>query len=320
LSCHSTIDSHSAVPKRLFDVLQVIFDTLRARRLPVTLSALSPSSLRSLFPSPSEFSLRPGLLTTTFFPHLKGQQSLALAVLYPPSRTASLFTKSDSSTLGRVAELYAQLRDFVYLPFRFLSLPLELTRQECRHNRKALEKIRDQRASILGELAQLRASLGSVMLGSQIRVNGRDLPTKKYTTFLDTLSRVVVSTSLSSDLSSSPLIPLDEISETLSIFDSAHTQFLLDQRLLKPSRLTRLWPSLLIVPPLSLYVYTSYTSWIPALVQMSQDAKETVRGFVEDWLVEPLVGVLRTVRSGARGEVLVREEGVIADLEVRKLY
>jgi len=320
LSYHSFIDSHSAVPKRLFDVLQVIFDTLRARRLPVTLSALSPSSLRSLFPSPSEFSLRPGLLTTTFFPHLKGQQSLALAVLYPPSQTASLFTKSDSSSLGRVAELYAQLRDFMYFPFRFLSLPLELMRQECRHNRKALEKIRDQRASILGELAQLRASLGSVMLGSQIRVNGRDLPTKKFTTFLDTLSRVVVSTSLSSDLSSSPLIPLDEISETLSTFDSAHTQFLLDQRLLKPSRLTRLWPSLLILPPLSLYVYTSYTSWIPALVQMSQDAKETVRGFVEDWLVEPLVGVLRTVRSGARGEVLVREEGVIADLEVRKLY
>lgn len=49
---------------------------------------------------------------------------------------------------------------------------------------------------------------------------------------------------------------------------------------------------------------------------MVRDARETVRGFVEGWLIEPLLGVVRTIRAGGKGEVLVRGEGVAADLEV----
>ena len=53
------------------------------------------------------------------------------------------------------------------------------------------------------------------------------------------------------------------------------------------------------------------------LVDMACDAKETIHGFVRGRLVEPLLEVLKTVRAGGKGEVLVREEGVVADLEVR---
>jgi nuclear-control-of-ATPase protein 2 len=110
---------------------------------------------------------------------------------------------------------------------------------------------------------------------------------------------------------------LTALAQTFPSLDVTHTQQLRTQRLLRPSSLTRLWPSLLFFPPLSLYIYTSRTSWIPALVDMACNAKETIHGFVRGWLIEPLVDVLKTVRTGGKGEVLVREEGVVADLEVR---
>jgi len=52
-----------------------------------------------------------------------------------------------------------------------------------------------------------------------------------------------------------------------------------------------------------------------AIVQLATDAKDTIRGFVEGWLTEPLVGVIRTVRTGGAGDVLVHEAGVTADVE-----
>ncbi|KAF8200338.1 hypothetical protein BJ912DRAFT_948776 [Pholiota molesta] len=41
---------------------------------------------------------------------------------------------------------------------------------------------------------------------------------------------------------------------------------------------------------------------------MVRDARETVRVFVEGWLIEPLRGVIRTIRAGGKGEVLVHGE------------
>ncbi|KAF9472197.1 nuclear control of ATP synthase 2 [Pholiota conissans] len=46
---------------------------------------------------------------------------------------------------------------------------------------------------------------------------------------------------------------------------------------------------------------------------MVRDAKEAVHAFIEGWLIAPLLDVLKAVRAGGKGDVLVR--GVLADLE-----
>ena len=50
---------------------------------------------------------------------------------------------------------------------------------------------------------------------------------------------------------------------------------------------------------------------------MACDAKETLRGFVTGWLIEPLREIMKTVRAGGEDGVIVRKEGVAADFEVR---
>jgi nuclear-control-of-ATPase protein 2 len=77
-----------------------------------------------------------------------------------------------------------------------------------------------------------------------------------------------------------------------------------------------------VLPPVSFYCYTSHTYWIPALLDLAYNAKETIRGFITGWLMEPLKEVLRTIRGGeleGRGGI-VRTESVRADLEVRILF
>ncbi|KAF9531473.1 ATP synthase regulation protein NCA2-domain-containing protein [Crepidotus variabilis] len=303
------------LPQRFSNAAATIVDTLRRHRMPINISTLSPSSLRSLFSTP-RFSIRPSALTVACFPHLRNQQSLSTTLLLSPPRN-SAFT--DEGIQSAWSTLVKRISDFHFRATRLIVLPLELTRQECTHNRKALERIRDQRAEVIGQLAQLRTSLSDLMQGtnSGVLVNGFTRPSKKYASFLHTLQRVVASSPQAYDFSGSesPLEPLDALSTSLTLLKTSHVELLEKQRLLRPSRLTRFWPSLLVLPPLSLYMYSNYTYWIPATAQMLRDAKDTLRGFVDGWLIEPLVSVLRTVRAGGGGDVLVHAEGVVADLE-----
>jgi len=286
------------------NVSRTILHTLRANDISVSISTLSPWFLRNLFPSPSKFTLRPGVLTSAFFPHLKNQTSLALAVLIPPRAT------------DRENSIASMLLSYLSFSGRILTLPLELTRQECRYNRKALEKIRDQRAASLGQLAQLRSI-----------VNGTGTA-RQYKSFLCGIVRILSinaetavnpSTSTPAELLlklSTSLLPSLPTVHASSLNNASPTSSFLS--LLRPGLLVLLWPHLLVLPPLSLYLYTSRTHWVPALLDLAHDAKETLRGFVTGWLIEPLKGVLRTIRGDEGQGGIVKTEGVRADLEVRK--
>ncbi|KAJ3505391.1 hypothetical protein NLJ89_g7438 [Agrocybe chaxingu] len=85
------------LPARLVRVFKTIIETLQQRQLSVTFSSLSPASIRALFPSPSHFTLKPGLLTTALFPHIRHQPTLSLAILFPASTLQSL-SREDSCT------------------------------------------------------------------------------------------------------------------------------------------------------------------------------------------------------------------------------
>ena len=286
------------------NVSRAILHTLRANDISVSISTLSPTFLRNLFPSPSKFTLRPGALTTALFPHLENQTSLSLAVLIPPRTT------------GRESSLVSMLWSYLSLAGRMLTLPLELTRQECRYNRKTLETIRDQRAVSLGQLAQLRSIINGTGTAEQ------------YKPFLFGIVQILspnAQASVKSSTSTPVELLLNLSTSLLSSLSSTHTSSLNASSsptpslssLLRPRSLVLFWPHLLLLPPLSLYLYTSHTYWVPAFLDLAHDTKDTVRGFVTGWLIEPLKEVLRTIRGNETQGRIVSTEGVRADLKVR---
>ncbi len=195
-----------------------------------------------------------------------------------------------------------------------MTLPLELARQECKYNRKTLERIRDERARCLGELVEQRPWLGQLIHGT-LKID----PSLRFTRLFDTINQTL-SPQWETPDGELPFAAIAQLTNNLPAATANHAQFLRAQNLLRPSALTRIWPSLLVLPPLSLYIYTNRTAWTSAIVDMAHDAKETCLGFLKGWLVEPLIDVLNTVRAGGRGEMLVHESGVVADLEVRSVF
>lgn len=299
---YDSIDLAIALPARIFNVFRTIIHLLQENKIPVTISSLSPSTIRSLLPSTIS-TLRPGPITTAIFPHLKNEPSISLAMLLPPSKQVQASGSSYLAPLRRVQSSAS----FV---LRFANLPLDLTRQECRYNRKALERLRDERAEVVGKLAQLRSPMSN-LVRSSYSTNAQG--SSEHETVLASLAEVILPHAVPNP---SLLVPIQQLALWLPGLRQQHVTELNKRKLLRPSVLTRIWPSALVFPPLALYIYTSRTSWVPALLDMIADARETVRGFVQGWLVEPLVGVINTVRGGGKGDMLVHEEGVLADIEV----
>ncbi|KAF9013543.1 ATP synthase regulation protein NCA2-domain-containing protein [Cyathus striatus] len=147
-------------PSRLADLVHTILQKVRARQLPIRLSLFTPSSLQLLFPSSDV--LRPSALTTALFPHLSKQPFSipSSAFLFP-------FTPAPKEDDRLSIKFTGTVYRYIYLVASYITFPLELTRQECSHNRRELEKIRDEKAEVLGKLAQLRGSLAKAIEDAQ---------------------------------------------------------------------------------------------------------------------------------------------------------
>ncbi|KAH9941057.1 NCA2-domain-containing protein [Amylocystis lapponica] len=297
------------LPLRLLNLSNTILSTLRKRNLPIRLSAFSPSSLRQLFPSRNL--LLPNILTIALFPHLRTQPYLPpfLSLRPPPS---SAFSTSSADRVESAWYAFATaLAGLARNAAMVFVLPLELTRSECKYKQQELQKIRDERAEFLGTLAEMRGSLASAL------EEGHRDPTR-LNDFAVQLQSFVQGESLTpyvartSDFALASLHTL--ASSALPSHVSLHSADLTARNLLRPSRLTLLWPRLVLLPPLALYlVRTAYASRA-SLQDMAIDALETARGFWEGWLLEPLRGVVKTVRAGGEDGVIVTQESVRADL------
>ncbi|KAG6812573.1 hypothetical protein H0H92_002225 [Tricholoma furcatifolium] len=292
-----------ATPARLLNLTRVVIQALRVQNLPVTLSAFTPASLHSLFPSKDR--QRMSALHQALFPHLL-HQSLSItssAILYVSSEPKSY------SSDDMLAMFWQALEPVLTLT----RLPIELTRQECAFKRKELEKIRDQRAESLGLLAHMRTNVAQ-----SIQEPGANIHT-----CIDALTCIAEGDTTQAfyqpDVRDKPPSePLDELlALSTAVFatqKSIHQRILESRELIRPSRLTLIWPHLLLLPPLSLYALRSIYASRASLAELVIDAKETAVGFVKGWLLEPLKDVVKTVRAGSEDGVIVQKEGIAADL------
>lgn len=318
-----------AFPLRIMNVAHTIFDALQARHMPMRLSALSPSSLRRLFPTRSIF--QPNRLTLSFFPHLHHQPYPTTLLIgtgrehrKPSTLNTSVVTATNQLSSARKPTPFQQLFSFVYslrhAIFSVATLPIGLTRHECTFKRQCLEKIRDERAATIGTLLSLRTSVArcadshtidSCLISLQVFANE----------FQTTLMPEPFAGSRASVAS------VDDAIEQLDAFASivmpsqrqSHQEEVMRLGLDRPSRLTLVWPKLVFLPPLLLYgarsAYTSRTS----LEQVAQDAVETLKHFWRDWLLAPLQDVVQTVRAGGNEGLIITKESVKADLDVSSL-
>ncbi|EIN12720.1 NCA2-domain-containing protein [Punctularia strigosozonata HHB-11173 SS5] len=275
------------LPIRLRDAAKVIVQALRRQNIPISPSAFTPSSLRRLFPSTS--SLRPNALLTALFPTIRSNVALQSASLLSASGVAST-----------------------------LLFPLELVRQECRLKRKKLQRIRDERAEVLGRLADMRGELEKAVsspLGDNADADASLLALART---LEELSDGRSETDAAVDASGEQdvLSTLSTLAfNTLPEHGTIHATSLRLSDLRRPSRLTLAWPRLLLLPPLSLYaIKLAYTNR-SSLAGMVRDARETVIGFWRGWILEPLREMVRTVRAGGEGGVIVSAQGVEADVK-----
>ncbi|KAJ7729263.1 NCA2-domain-containing protein [Mycena maculata] len=257
------------LPSRVARVLRTVLDTIREHRLPLRLSLFTPSSLFRLLPPTA---LQPSALTSSFFPHLEHERTLTSLLWSRPSPRASQYIHSIWSAV---------------------LLPFHLTREECRYKRRGLEKLRDERAEQLGNLAQLRlaTAFGDVFPSRLAAcIGGEPVVVQNNTEHVQRVS--------------SSLLP-SHIAE--------HNNTI--QQLRRPSRLVLLWPKILLLPPLTLYAVRSLYASRASITEMALETKETVEGFVKNSLIDPLKEVLKTVRTGGEDGVIVRKEGVAADLD-----
>ncbi|KAH9889850.1 NCA2-domain-containing protein [Cubamyces lactineus] len=303
------------LPLRIANLSKVLLSTLRSHNIPFHPSILKPSSLRRLFPSTS--TLRPNTLTLALFPHLHHQPySIALT----SARGSRKFALTSSPT-QTVTSAYDAFLDTCSNVARACStvatLPVELARGECKYKQKELERIRDERAEVLGALAEMRDRLASALEDS-----ANDLAIAHFATFTTHLQSIMEGEEVAQlqDVDAiSPGRAVEALSElancSLPSHKSLHSAEMKSGQLRRPSRLTLIWPRLVFLPPLALYaIRTAYASRA-SLEELTKEAVETIKSFWEGWILEPLRGIVKTVRAGHDDGVIVTKESVRADLD-----
>ncbi|KIM30058.1 hypothetical protein M408DRAFT_66872 [Serendipita vermifera MAFF 305830] len=247
------------IPLRLQRLFAALFNSLRNRNIPITLSTFRLDNLRRLFPTTT----RPSELLIAAFPHLNARHRF------------------------------------------FSTSPFALIQDECRLKRKQLEALRDDRALRVGLLASASHDLEHTMstTHSAAQIN-RHIALLQTALILDQPSTGFQPTS-SLDYSM-----LDELVECKKV----HTQEF--SALKRPSRWVRVWPRFLLIPPATyLFVKYAYGSQ-STFAQHVHEAWMTAKVFWESWVLEPLRGILATVRTGGEDGVrVIPKDALRADLE-----
>ena len=300
-----------ALPVRLFNLFRTIVHALQQQNIPVTVSSFKPASIRQIFPT-SVGGLHYNALTKAMFPHLH-RYPLASFSVTPIERV-----QPRSQMIRALMRLWDELLRLRHAILSILTLPIELTRQECRLKCKELERIRDERAEALGSLSEMRLSLqDNFDTDTEHLYNATDLGIERYSPLIDTLQRKLDGKPTLLGIRPGSVERLLDLSiKVLPGHRQKNSNIFTEDKLKRPSNLVLAWPKLVLGPPLLLLgfrlLYTSRTS----LQVVAKDAWNTLLGLWEGWFIDPLRDVLRTVRTGGEGSIIVQKEAVAADLAV----
>ena len=188
------------------------------------------------------------------------------------------------------------------LPF---ASPIELTRRECLLNQRKLIELRNKRAQTLGQILSLKSAF-EVSLSNGSGVTGVTLVFRKTLIDMDTIPAASLNT----------LALLRTLAFTdLSTHALAHDRVF--NKLRRPSRLTMTWPSLVLFPPVAYACFRLFLRSQQSIVHTAIDAYNTCKSFWFNYIIEPVTGILDTVRAGGDNYArIVSREAVRADLEV----
>lgn len=281
------------------------------------LRAITTSSLHSATPSRSLLSLStfrhalpPSVLLSSVFPHLASPSAA-------PTVSHQLYA-SDASTQTVDKSYYRQTRKIIFLTLS----PLVLTRQEVAKRRADIKTAREGLAEQIGTLtlsATSSAGLRTVLSNSSEESTLEDLKSGTWDT-LRLLDRVLSNNSPTMTTAAPPR-PADlahSLQHLLQRTLKAHSKTFaatLDA-LERPSAFSRAWPYLLSIPLSAYIVGRSVYASRETLQRYATTASETVRGFVVDWVIEPVRKILETVRHGDDGAMaLMGKESLRSDLE-----
>lgn len=199
-----------------------------------------------------------------------------------------------------------------------VTLPIELTRQECRLKRRELERIRDERAEALGSLSEMRLSLqDSFDTGAKRSHSASESGIERYSPLIDTLQRKLDGKPTQLGIRPGSVERLLDLSmKILPGHRQKNLTVFTEDKLRRPSNLVLAWPKMVLGPPLLLFgfrlLYTSRTS----LRDVAKDAWNTLLGLWRGWFIDPLKDVLTTVRTGGEDSIIVQKGAVAADLAV----
>lgn len=193
--------------------------------------------------------------------------------------------------------------------------PLSLTQHETQAKLKLLRKRRNQVAEQLGELTLTALSLPRPGHDDGV-IRSAQAAEEEIRTLLAKLREVLPSSSQASGTSLSTedaLLSLLEGCPTLQAPALENAPL----GLARPSELSLLWPRLILYPTLMFLAIRSASQNREVLAETLQNAKETARGFVSNWIVQPVMELLDTIRGGnaADSTGIVTKEGLTADLD-----
>ncbi len=174
-------------------------------------------------------------------------------------------------------------------------------------HREGLERIRDERAEQLGRLTFLGATISTDTLGTGSPLDG---------SILMDLHTILARHSPDSVEASPPdSIIRQFLTQLLPQHVEAHKSSIQPYR--HPSRWTRIWPKAILGPPIILFAFRSIYSNRESIRTSLVDAKETIKGFWVQWVVEPVKDILNTVRTGGEsGPRVISREGLKSDMDV----
>lgn len=287
----------AAFPVRAANALRVLFDRLR-------IIASSPRPPKSLFSiRVVKRALPPSLLVTSLFPHLSASLN--------DNNSVSTSTSSNKQSS----------RSLLFLTFS----PLLLTRQEVSQKRKKLEGLRLDLAKRIGAfvkdadaaVARLKENREEPDISLLGEVIGERI------TFLE--QSLADPLPLGQEMPHYGACDLRSSMEMLtSVQLTLHKSFKRNaatfKRQLAPLRrplwITRSWPWLVATPIVGYYGAKILYNSRQSLYEYYQLAVDTLRGFVVDWVVDPCMKILETLRHGDSSLALMGRESLKSDFDV----